>query len=82
MITPRIIAAKYIEKYKLYLHFADGSEGEIDLEKELTGEIFSQLREQEYFKNFEINQELNTIVWPNGADFAPEFLYRNILSSN
>jgi hypothetical protein len=82
MITPRIIEAKYLDGYKLYLRYADGSEGEINLETELTGEIFYQLRKQEYFKNFEISQDLNTVVWPNGADFSPEFLYQKIHSNN
>jgi len=36
----RVIEAKYIRDYILYLRFPDGSEGEIDLEQELEGEIF------------------------------------------
>jgi len=70
----RIIEANYIKDYTLYLRFSDGSEGEVDFEHELEGEIFMPLREISYFKNFTVNHELHTIVWPNGADFAPEFL--------
>ena len=50
-------------------------EGDIDLEKELWGEVFEPLKDLTVFKTFQINAELNTIVWPNGADFAPEYLY-------
>jgi hypothetical protein len=70
--------AKHIKDYSLYLRFSDGSDGEVDLEQELEGEIFEPLKEVSYFKNFSVNQELHTIVWPNGADFAPEFLYEKL----
>ncbi|MBI5503667.1 MAG: DUF2442 domain-containing protein, partial [Deltaproteobacteria bacterium] len=53
----------------------DGTEGEIDLENELWGEVFEPLRDPDQFKSFRLDSELQTIVWPNGADFAPEFLY-------
>ncbi len=77
-MTPRLLNVKYVEGYKLYLNFADGSESEVNLEPELTGEIFEPLREISFFKKFSLNREIHTIVWPNGADFAPEFLYENL----
>ena len=41
---------------------------------ELHGEIFEPLKAIEYFKTLRVHPELHTVVWPNGADFAPEFL--------
>ena len=77
---PRVIEAKYIKDYTLYLRFTDGSEGEVDFEQDLEGEIFEPLtlKDISYFKNFTVDQELHTVVWPNGADFAPEFLYQKL----
>lgn len=77
-MIPRITKAKYTEAYKLYLHFSDGSEGEVNLEPELIGEIFEPLKDLSFFKLFSVNHEIHTIVWPNGADFAPEFLYEKL----
>jgi hypothetical protein len=77
-MIPRVIDAKHIKDYTLYLHFLDGSEGEVDFEQELEGEIFAPLMDISYFKNFTVDQELHTVVWPNGADFAPEFLYEKL----
>ena len=77
-MIPRVTDAKYIKDYILYLRFSDGSDGEVDLEPELDGEIFQPLKDISYFKDFSFNQELHTVVWPNGADFAPEFLYEKL----
>jgi len=74
----RIIDAKYIKDYTLLIRFSDGSEGAVDLEQDLEGEIFEPLREISYFKDFTVNHEVHTVVWPNGADFAPEFLYEKL----
>jgi hypothetical protein len=67
--------AKYLKDYVIWLRFNDGSQGEVDLKDELSGEVFEPLNDPEVFKNFTLNPEWKTIAWPNGADFAPEFLY-------
>lgn len=76
-MTPNIETAEYVGAYKLRLSFADGKVGEIDLEPELWGEVFEPLKDIELFKRFRIDDELKTIVWPNGADLAPEYLYQS-----
>jgi len=74
-MIPRVIEAAYVKDYTIRIRFADGIEGEINLSDELIGEIFLPLKDVSYFKNFTVSPELHTLVWPNGADFAPEFLY-------
>jgi Protein of unknown function (DUF2442) len=74
----RVIEAKYVRDYVIWLRFNDGTEGEVDLQDELYGEVFEPLNDREFFKKFVLNPEWHTIAWPNGADFAPEFLYSAI----
>jgi len=70
--------AKYLRDYVIWIKFNDGIEGEVDLESELTGEIFGPLKDKRLFSSFEVDPVLETIVWENGADLAPEFLRDNV----
>ena len=74
----RVKQASYVRDYVIRIVFSDGTEGDVDFEKELDGEVFEPLRDLSYFKQFEVHSELHTLTWPNGADFAPEFLYDKI----
>ena len=77
-MLPKLREAKYKREYCLWLKFADGVEGEVDLESELWGEVFEPLKDKALFAKFSLNKDLETIVWPNGADFSPEFLYQKL----
>ncbi len=70
-----VTRVRHTEGYKLEVAFNDGTIKEVDLEDELYGEVFEPLRDIEFFKRVAVNKETNTIEWPNGADFAPEFLH-------
>jgi len=74
LMLPHILEARYISGYTLWLRFSDGAQGEVDLTDELYGPIFEPLRNVDAFREFTVHPELRTLVWPNGADFAPEFL--------
>ena len=70
-----VIAAEYIEEYKVLLKFNEGFEAVVDLKDTIFNDkrkIFFALRDKNYFKDF--STMLNTICWKNGANFAPEFL--------
>ena len=79
--TPRLCGAEYIGEYRIFLTFEDGKRGVIDLRDELSGEVFEPLRDVGLFRRFRFDAELDTIVWPTGADLAPEFLYENTVTS-
>jgi hypothetical protein len=69
-----VVNANYISDYILQLEFNNGDRLYVNLEDELYGEVFEPLKELEFFKRFVISH--NSIEWSNGADFAPEFLYK------
>lgn len=77
-MLPKLQEAKYQGDYRVWLRFADGVEGEVDLAKELWGEMFLPLKDKGFFAELVLDKDLETIVWPNGADFAPEFLYQQL----
>ena len=70
-----IVAVAHVGDYRLQLTFGDGVVKEVDLRDELWGEVFLPLRDVSLFQQVFIPQDGDTIEWPNGADFAPEFLY-------
>ncbi|MCL0078638.1 DUF2442 domain-containing protein [Dehalococcoidia bacterium] len=67
--------AKYIEDYRVEISFNDGRNGVADLSDALKGSVFGPLREKSVFSRLKLDKELGTIVWPNGADLAPEYIY-------
>lgn len=70
---PTVIAAHYLEDYKIQLTFDNGVQKVADCSKWLKGEIFIPLQDKEYFKRFFVDG--CTVSWPNGADITPETLY-------
>jgi hypothetical protein len=78
-----ITDAKHIDSYKIWLKFNDKTEGVIDLESTIVNDrrkIFKALRDRESFKKFKVDAD--TIVWENGLDLAPEFLYDLIVRAS
>ena len=76
-----VTAAKYLGGYRIWLSFSDGTCGEADLASYLTGPAFEPLKDQELFRQVAFDREAHTIVWPNGADLAPEFLHELAVGS-
>jgi len=70
-----VIDAKYLEDYRIEVSFNDGKKGIVDLSQSLQGSVFSPLKNKKIFSQFKFDRELDTIVWPNGVDVAPEYLY-------
>lgn len=77
-MIPKVELARYVRDFVVHLRFSDGTEGDIDLEDELHGEIFEPLKDQALFRQFSVHPEFHTLFSPNGADLAPEFLYDRV----
>ena len=73
---PRVVSAELLKGYVVSLRFSDGASRAVDLEPLLRGPIFEEIRTQpEVFSRLYVDDELGTIVWPNGADVDPDVLY-------
>ena len=71
-----VVEVKLIKNYVIYLRFENGVQGELDISELIKFEgVFSKLQDQDYFATVYLNKELGTIVWDNGADFSPSYLY-------
>jgi hypothetical protein len=70
-----VTEARYIEGYKVEVSFNDGKTGIADLSAALKGSVFEPLRDLSAFSQLRVDEELETVVWPNGADLAPEYIY-------
>ncbi|MEE2717234.1 MAG: DUF2442 domain-containing protein [SAR324 cluster bacterium] len=70
-----ITSAKYLDEYRVEVVFNDGRKGVADLASTLNGRVFEPLKDKTLFAKLSVDDELETIVWPNGADLAPEYLY-------
>ncbi len=69
-----VTKAEYLDGYRVKLLFSNGETKIVDLSQSLNGVMFAPLKDIEFFKRFVI--KFNTIEWENGADFAPEYLYK------
>ena len=67
--------ARPLEGYKVEVCFDDGREGIADLMEALYGPMFEPLKDPEVFRKLRVDEELQTIVWPNGTDLAPEYIF-------
>ena len=68
-----VVRAEYRGGFRIHVVFDDGSEGTVDFTQWLDGPVFEPLKDPSYFQRFFLDG--GTVVWPNGADRAPETLY-------
>jgi len=71
-----VVAAEPIGPLRLRLTFEGGERREIAVDSLVPLEgVFERLRDSDFFRQVQVNPEIGTVVWPNGADFCPDVLY-------
>jgi len=70
-----ILDATYHNEYQLRIRFENNEVRMVDFLDHLDGPVFEPLKDLSYFRLFKVNRDIDTIVWPNNADFSPDFLY-------
>lgn len=79
-LTPDITAVEVVRHGILRLTFADSLSGEVDVLDRMRGPVFEHARTPKGFTKVKADTETGTIVWPGGADLAPDTLYERITS--
>ena len=77
MIHPvyRVHEFEIVDSYTLKVEFDDGTSQIIDFRPVLCGKLFGPLRDLSLFNQVNLDPEVHTLVWPNGADFDPATLH-------
>ena len=61
--------------YDVELTLTDGTTIRRDLLPYLSGPVFDRIRQDaSFFRQVQVDVELGTVVWPNGADLDPDVL--------
>ena len=74
-----VTEAKALPDFRLWVRFSDGTEGEIKLKDFIAKDarpIVAALRDPIAFSALRV--DMDTVVWDNGFDLAPEFLYTQL----
>jgi Protein of unknown function (DUF2442) len=77
-LTPDIAAVVVVDHGVLRLTFADGLAGEVAVLERMRGPVFDEARTPAGFAEATIDAETGTVVWPGGADLAPDTLYERL----
>ena len=77
-----IIEARAVAAYRLYLRFADGVEGEVDVAELMPFDgVFTAFRTPGFFEQVRVDETWGTVCWPGDLDMAPEPLYDRLVQS-
>jgi hypothetical protein len=71
----RIHSFQIVAPYTLRIKFDDGISQLINFRPWLKGELYGPLCELTVFNQVQLDPEVHTLVWPNGADFDPATLH-------
>lgn len=77
-LTPDITSASVARHGVLELTFADGLRSEVEVLDRMRGPVFTQARTVAGFSAVEVDAESGTVVWPGGADLAPDTLHERV----
>lgn len=70
----RVLSVEVCGTHSLHVTFSDGTRKRVHVRPLLEGPVFLPLRDPDYFSRVMVDAEAGTVVWPNGADLAPEAL--------
>lgn len=75
-----IVEAEPREDCQIWIRFADGLEGEVDLSDLVGKGVFAAWDDPAEFRKAFIDPETHTVAWPGGIDLAPDALYQDLVA--
>ena len=75
-LTPDITDVAVVRHGVLRITFGDGVKGEVEVLDRMWGPVFEEARTPEGFEKVAVDPESGTVVWPGGADLAPDHALR------
>jgi hypothetical protein len=79
-LPPPLINARYLDGYRIVLTYESGERGILDMKSHSWRGVFAPLKNPAVFRAFKLDDYGDTIVWPSGADLAPEYLYEQAMA--
>ena len=76
----RVSRVEALPGHRLLVEFSDGVRGEVDLSASLFGPMFEPLTDSALFDRVGVDA-FGAICWPNGADLAPDAVYRKLVAA-
>ncbi|MBI5543349.1 MAG: DUF2442 domain-containing protein [Deltaproteobacteria bacterium] len=74
----RILEAKPLSEFRVWIRFENGAEGEVNL-SELVGEgVFAAWNDPDFFAKVAVDPETHTLAWPGGIDLCPDALFDDL----
>lgn len=71
----RVVSFAKVAPFTLRVGFDDGTIQVIDFRPVLKGDLYGALTDASVFDQVQLDAEIHTLVWPNGADFDPAILH-------
>ena len=75
-----IVEVRSLENYQIWVRFADGLEGVVDLSDLVGNGVFGAWTDPAEFRKVFIDPETHTVAWPGGIDLAPDALYQDLVA--
>jgi hypothetical protein len=76
----RITHVRPLPRYRVWLHFDDGVEGEVDL-SELVGQgVFAAWEDPARFAQVSVEPDTHALTWPGGIDLCPHALHDDLVT--
>jgi hypothetical protein len=70
----KLVEIKALDGYRLWLRYADGAHGEIDVSDLVGRGVFEAWNDSKFFRSVRID-ESGAPVWGNDLDLCPDALY-------